>query len=155
MHENNSIQYDTLPQPEPITFEQEPETEQIPDQKEEIKDKNTSIISEELTQSILRELEIFESKEQFLNKGITLGSLAKKIKTNSKYLSEIINTHKRKNFAAYLNDLRIDYAINRLTQDKRFRSYKIPFIAEELGYNNEQAFTLAFKKEQGSHFLFI
>lgn len=149
VHENNSIQYDTLPQPEPITFEQEPETEQTPDQKEETKDKNTSIISEELTQSILRELEIFESKEQFLNKGITLGSLAKKIKTNSKYLSEIINTHKRKNFAAYLNDLRIDYAINRLTQDKRFRSYKIPFIAEELGYNNEQAFTLAFKIRTG------
>ncbi|WP_313002663.1 helix-turn-helix domain-containing protein [Chryseobacterium gleum] len=72
------------------------------------------------------------------------------IKTNSKYLSEVINTHKGKNFTAYLNDLRIDYAIGRLAKDKKFRSYKIPFIAEELGYNNEQAFTLAFKKKTGT-----
>ncbi len=79
-----------------------------------------------------------------------MGSLAKKIKTNSRYLSEIINTYKGKNFATYLNDLRIDYAINRLVNDRKFRSYKLPFIAEELGYNNEQAFTLAFKKRTGT-----
>lgn len=113
---------------------------------------NTSskIISEDIVQNILKELEIFESKDQFLNKGITLGSLAKKIKTNSRYLSEIINTYKGKNFATYLNDLRIDYAISRLASDRKFRSYKLPFIAEELGYNNEQAFTLAFKKRTGT-----
>ncbi|WP_431610961.1 helix-turn-helix domain-containing protein [Chryseobacterium sp. 'Rf worker isolate 10'] len=113
-------------------------------------DKTTRTISEDIAQTILGELEIFESKDQFLNKGITLGSLAKKIKTNSKYLSEIINTYKGKNFATYLNDLRIDYAISRLANDRKFRSYKIPFIAEELGYNNEQAFTLAFKKRTGT-----
>ncbi|WP_426481835.1 helix-turn-helix domain-containing protein [Chryseobacterium sp. R2ACT005] len=113
-------------------------------------DRTTRTISEDIAQTILRELEIFENKDQFLNKGITLGSLAKKIKTNSKYLSEIINTYKGKNFATYLNDLRIDYAISRLANDRKFRSYKIPFIAEELGYNNEQAFTLAFKKRTGT-----
>ncbi|RLJ33692.1 helix-turn-helix protein [Chryseobacterium sp. 7] len=110
----------------------------------------TKTISEDIAQTILAELETFESKDQFLSRGITLGSLAKKIKTNSKYLSEIINTHKGKNFATYLNDLRIDYAISRLANDRKFRSYKIPFIAEELGYNNEQAFTLAFKKRTGT-----
>jgi len=113
-------------------------------------DKTSRTVSEDIAQTILKELEIFESKDQFLNKGITLGSLAKKIKTNSKYLSEIINTYKGKNFATYLNDLRIDYAISRLATDRKFRSYKIPFIAEELGYNNEQAFTLAFKKRTGT-----
>ncbi|RXM37939.1 hypothetical protein BOQ62_19785 [Chryseobacterium sp. CH21] len=113
-------------------------------------DRTSRTISEDIAQSILKELELFENKDLFLNKGITLGSLAKKIKTNSKYLSEIINTHKGKNFATYLNDLRIDYAISRLANDRKFRSYKIPFIAEELGYNNEQAFTLAFKKRTGT-----
>jgi YesN/AraC family two-component response regulator len=119
-------------------------------QTENTEDKTSRTISEDIAQNILKELEIFEDKDQFLNKGITLGSLAKKIKTNSKYLSEIINTYKGKNFATYLNDLRIDYAISRLANDKKFRSYKIPFIAEELGYNNEQAFTLAFKKRTGT-----
>ncbi|WP_142717693.1 helix-turn-helix domain-containing protein [Chryseobacterium rhizoplanae] len=117
---------------------------------ENSEDKTSRTVSEDIAQTILKELEIFESKDQFLNKGITLGSLAKKIKTNSKYLSEIINTYKGKNFATYLNDLRIDYAISRLATDRKFRSYKIPFIAEELGYNNEQAFTLAFKKRTGT-----
>ncbi|MCW1960847.1 helix-turn-helix domain-containing protein [Chryseobacterium viscerum] len=117
---------------------------------ENTEDRTSRAISEDIAQTILKELDIFESKDQFLNRGITLGSLAKKIKTNSKYLSEIINTYKGKNFATYLNDLRIDYAINRLANDRKFRSYKIPFIAEELGYNNEQAFTLAFKKRTGT-----
>jgi YesN/AraC family two-component response regulator len=122
----------------------------LPQNIENTEDKATKTISEDITQSILKELDAFENKEQFLNRGITLGTLAKKVKTNSKYLSEVINTHKGKNFAAYLNDLRIDYAISRLARDRRFRSYKIPFIAEELGYNNEQAFTLAFKKRTGT-----
>ncbi|GEN69874.1 helix-turn-helix domain-containing protein [Chryseobacterium rhizosphaerae] len=119
-------------------------------EKEAIEDKTTKTISKDITQFILKELEIFEAKEQFLDKGISLGGLARKIKTNSKYLSEIINTHKGKNFATYLNDLRIDYAINRLAKDKKLRSYKISSIAEELGYNTEQAFTQAFKKRTGA-----
>lgn len=117
---------------------------------ENVQNKISKTISESVAQTILKDLETFEAKEQFLIKGLTLGSLAKKLKTNSKYLSEVINTYKEKNFAAYLNDLRIDYAINRLTKDRKFRSYKILFIAEELGYNNEQAFTLAFKKRTGT-----
>lgn len=121
----------------------------IPEQEEQ-NDKTSKTISEEVTQFILQELRIFESKELFLKKGITLASLAKNIKTNTAYLSEIINTHKGKNFAAYLNDLRIDFALNRLVKDKKFRSYKLSVIAEELGYNNEQAFSLAFKKKTGT-----
>ncbi|MCT2407389.1 helix-turn-helix domain-containing protein [Chryseobacterium antibioticum] len=115
-----------------------------------IEDKTTKTISQDVAQNILKELENFEAKEQFINKGITLGSLAKKIRTNSKYLSEIINTYKGKNFTGYINDLRIDYAIKRLAEDRKFRSYKISSIAEELGYNTEQAFTLAFKKRTGT-----
>ncbi|GEN78233.1 helix-turn-helix domain-containing protein [Chryseobacterium hagamense] len=112
--------------------------------------KTIRVTSEDVAQNILKELHSFEAKELFLQNGVTLNSVAKKAKTNTRYLSEIINIYKKKNFATYLNDLRIDYAINRLAIDRKFRSYKIPFIAEELGYNNEQAFTLAFKKRTGT-----
>lgn len=115
----------------------------------ETEDKIVKTTPEDITQFILKELEIFESKELFLKKGITSASLAKSIKTNTTYLSEVINTQKGKNFATYLNDLRIDYALNRLIKDKKFRSYKLLAIAEELGYNNEQSFSLAFKKKTG------
>lgn len=107
-------------------------------------------IPEDVVQFILKGLENFETKEQFLKKGITLSSLAKTIKTNSAYLSDVINTYKEKNFASYLNDLRINYALKRLVHDKKFRSYKLSVISEELGYNNEQAFSIAFKKKTGT-----
>lgn len=117
---------------------------------EKIEIKANKTIPEDVIQNILKELRNFEAKELFLKKGITLASLAKSLKTNTAYLSEIINTHKGKNFAAYLNDLRINYALNQLVVDRRFRSYKLSVIAEELGYNNEQAFSLAFKKKTGT-----
>ena len=126
------------------SFENESNVDQI------VLDSEKNKLSDEIVKNILRGLKIFEEKEQYLKKGITLISLAKKLKTNSTYLSQVVNTYKKKNFAIYLNDLRIDYALNRLVKDKKFRSYKLSVIAEELGYNNEQAFALAFKKRTGT-----
>lgn len=119
-------------------------------EKVDIEDKIAKTTPEDVTQYILKELEIFEKKDLFLKKGITSAGLAKSIKTNTTYLSEVINTQKGKNFATYLNDLRIDFALNKLVKDKKFRSYKLSVIADELGYNNEQAFSLAFKKKTGT-----
>ncbi|WP_183148035.1 helix-turn-helix domain-containing protein [Chryseobacterium nematophagum] len=104
-------------------------------------------IAEEVIQTILTELLYFETNKHFLKKGITLSSLAQSINTNTAYLSEVINTHKEKNFTGYLNDLQIDYALERLVEDKLFRSYKLAAIADELGYNSSQVFTAAFKKK--------
>ncbi|MDV7697831.1 helix-turn-helix domain-containing protein [Chryseobacterium soli] len=133
---------------ETSTAKSDPIQIQDPEQTD-IEDKTSKTTPEEVTQFILQELEVFESKELFLRKGITSASLAKSIKTNTTYLSEVINTQKGKNFASYLNDLRINYALNRLVKDRKFRSYKLSVIADELGYNNEQAFSLAFKKKTG------
>ncbi|MFP3835477.1 helix-turn-helix domain-containing protein [Chryseobacterium sp. SIMBA_028] len=107
-------------------------------------------IPEEIVQNILHELTNFEIKKLFLEKGITLSSLAKEINTNRSYLSIAVNSHKAKNFTAYLNDLRVNYAIAQITEDSKLRSYKISGIADELGYNNEQAFCIAFKKKTGT-----
>ncbi|MDC8102349.1 helix-turn-helix domain-containing protein [Chryseobacterium rhizosphaerae] len=128
----------------------DPETEVTEALIEELVQKEQKTIKnvpEEVVQAILKELQHFEKKEHFLKKGITLSSLARSINTNTTYLSEVINSHKEKSFTAYLNDLRVDYALERLIEDKRFRSYKLAIIADELGYNNAQAFTSAFKKK--------
>ncbi|HFK5570250.1 TPA: helix-turn-helix domain-containing protein [Elizabethkingia meningoseptica] len=132
-----------------ITIEINP-VEQKLDIENEIESKSNKVIPEDVTKSILHELDVFESNELFLKKGITLNNLAKQIKTNSSYLSDTINTYKEKNFATYLNDLRIDYALDRLVKDKKFRAYKLAVIANELGYNNEQAFASAFKRKTGT-----
>ena len=116
----------------------------------DISEPPVKVVPNDILQNIIKGLEKFESRELYLKKGITLNSLAKNIKTNTTYLSEVINSYKQKNFSTYLNDLRIDYALMKLVKDKNFRSYKLSVIAEEVGYNNEQAFCLAFKRKTGT-----
>ena len=117
---------------------------------QEIFDSEKNKLPDEIVEHILKELKMFEEKEQYLKTGIVVDNLAKKFKTNSSYLSKVVNIYKEKSFPNYLNDLRIDYALIRLLNDKTFRSYNFSVIASELGYNNEQAFAKAFKKRTGT-----
>ncbi len=104
-------------------------------------------LSNEVIQEILIKLRKFEENQEFLKNNISLAKVAKKFKTNSTYLSKIINTHKHKNFANYLNDLRIDFCIEKLKSDKKFRHYSLQSIAKEIGFNNIQSFSSAFLKK--------
>lgn len=116
----------------------------------EVFDSEKNKVPDETVEYILQQLKIFEEKEQYLKKGISVDNLAKKYKTNSTYLSKVVNKYKGKSFPTYLNELRIDYALVRLLNDKKFRSYNFAVIAGELGYNDEQAFAKAFKKRTGT-----
>lgn len=64
-------------------------------------------------------------------------------------MSKVINTCKNKSFTNYLNDLRIDYAIQQIAEDQKLRTYTIAGIADEMGYNDKQAFSAAFKRKTG------
>ncbi|QVY64618.1 AraC family transcriptional regulator [Polaribacter sp. Q13] len=101
-------------------------------------------LPEELIKEILLALDKFEKSSKYLTKKYTLNTLAKELKTNSSYLSKVINVTKKMNFSNYLNNLKIDYAIKRLTKEKKFRSYTIKAIALESGFNNAQSFSVAF-----------
>ena len=110
--------------------------------------KNDSLeINDEIIRRILGELTNFETKKGFLNKKITLSTLSKKLKTNPKYLSKIINTHKHKTFRNYVNDLRINYILDCLKNDSKFKKYTVKAISEEAGFSNPESFTKAFKKQ--------
>ncbi len=61
----------------------------------------------------------------------------------------MINAHHQKNFNTYINDLRINYAILKLKEDTRFRSYSIQSISEDIGYKSPDSFTKYFKKRTG------
>ena len=52
--------------------------------------------------------------EKFLNKDMSLALLASHLETNTKYLSEVINKYKGKNFNVYINELRINYIVSKL-----------------------------------------
>jgi AraC-like DNA-binding protein len=109
----------------------------------------TTEIDETIIQEILEQLQLFEQGEQYLINKVSLKDVAKMINTNSKYLSKIINTHKNKNFTTYINDLRINYLINRLQIDPIYRKYTIRALAEEIGFSNPEGFSRAFQKKTG------
>jgi len=106
-------------------------------------------ISKDVLETISIRLADLEDKTFFLTNRVTIGETAKKIGTNSKYLSNYINTSYNKNFNQYINDLRVEYAIERLKNDRLFRKWTLIAIAEEIGFNSREYFSNAFKKRYG------
>jgi AraC-like DNA-binding protein len=106
-------------------------------------------VDEQIVQDILQELHLFEEEHHFLQNQITLNEVAKRVNTNSKYLSKVINTYKNKNFRTYINDLRVDYLVQRMQHDPMYRKYTLRAIAEEGGFSNPESFFRAFQKRTG------
>lgn len=114
------------------------------------------VINDKKVEEILVKLQTLEDKMYFLRQDCTQHNMAKKLKTNTSYLSKIINTHLDKTFSAYINELRINYAIIELKNNTRLRSYSVRAIAQELGYKNADAFSKYFKEATGiSPFVYI
>lgn len=111
--------------------------------------KPTLTIDEEKVQQILIALDKFEQKKQFLDVNCDLAFVAKKVKTNKAYLSKVIHSEKQQKFIKYITDLRINYALEKLKEDKLFRSYDIKSIASELGFKSPDSFSRAFKNKTG------
>jgi AraC-like DNA-binding protein len=104
------------------------------------------VIPEAQTQQILDALVKFEKDHLFLEQNCTLPFLAKKLNTNTAYLSNIINMYKNESYTTYLKKLRVQYSIQRLKDDTRFRAYTIESIAKECGFKTAKPFSRAFKK---------
>jgi AraC-like DNA-binding protein len=107
------------------------------------------VIPEETEKNILERLEEFEATTKFANSNMNLSLLAKQMKTNSKYISEIIHTHKQKNFNTYINELRVNYIIHLMKTDKAYLNYKVSYLAETCGFSSHSAFTVVFKSITG------
>jgi YesN/AraC family two-component response regulator len=95
---------------------------------------------------ILIKLYEFERSDIFTNNNISLPYLASLFETNTKYLSFIINTHKKKDFNNYVNELRVYYVIRKLKNNPKYRKYKIAVLAEEAGFSSQNKFATIFKK---------
>jgi len=113
---------------------------------------NTKVIKRidsEKAKNILISLENLENTEFFLNENFSLATVAKKLKTNSSYISRTVNIYKNQTFQEYASELRINYVINRLKKDRKFRLYSVQHIAKEIGYKSPNSFTKHFKKKTG------
>lgn len=117
--------------------------------RKEMTSKPTLDIHTDIVNKILIGLQKLEKQNYFLNSNCTTTNIAKKLKTNTSYLSKVIAMHHKTNFNTYINTLRINYVLSRLQKDTQFRLYTIEAIAKELGYKSANTFTKSFKKQTG------
>ncbi len=106
-------------------------------------------INDEKEQEILISLEKIIKKEYYLKSDFSLQSAAKKIKTNTTYLSHVVNKNYSKSFSEYSNELKVNYVIRQLMENMTYRKYSTQAMAESVGYKSAISFTKSFKKRTG------
>lgn len=106
-------------------------------------------IPEETEKELIQKLNEFEASEEYIDNNISLAQVASMFSTNTKYLSEIINSVKGSNFNLYINELRINYIIDKLRTNPTYRQYKVSYLAEESGFSSHSSFTTVFKSITG------
>lgn len=125
----------TLVEPTPVDREEEhPEREIMP---------------ESTRRDLLKKLAQFEESRGYRDRNLSIALLAGKMKTNTKYLSHVINKDKQKDFNTYINALRVEYVIYMMTHDPQYLKYKISFMAEDAGFSSHSKFTTVFKNVAG------
>ncbi|HEU4496392.1 MAG TPA: AraC family transcriptional regulator [Flavobacterium sp.] len=93
-------------------------------------------------------LEIEKNKE-YLDPDFKLSSLAKKLETNTAYLSTFFNYYLEKGFHQYLQEKRIEYLLELINTDSVYRRYTVQAISEHVGYKSPSAFSKVFKQYTG------
>ncbi len=114
-----------------------------------VSEKKNIGVSQDIIEKVLKEIDEFEKSNDFLATNLTIDILARKLKTNTKYLSKIINFYKEKNFTQYINGLRIGYIIEKLKNNSKYRNYTIEALAIESGFNSAEVFSKTFFKNTG------
>jgi AraC-like DNA-binding protein len=115
----------------------------------EIKDKiidGEQIIKPEIISAVSKKLEKFEESDLYLDKDFNLSKMAAFVDCNTRYTSRIISETRNKKYIEYVDDLRIEYIVDQLKNDSKFRNYTIKALTEEAGFKSPQKFKEAFTK---------
>ncbi len=111
--------------------------------------KNNFTISNEKEREIINKLFELEEKKLYLKKDYNQAYVAKKLGTNTTYLSQAVNNYAKKSFSEYTNELRINYILRELSENKKIRSYTTQALADIVGYKNGISFARTFKQKTG------
>lgn len=106
-------------------------------------------INDENENKIIVGLRKLEHEKYFLSKNFNLHNVAKKIGTNTTYLSKVVQEYKNSNFNEYTNDLRIEFILKDFETNKKLHNYTTQSLAEHVGYKNGDSFTKIFKEKTG------
>ncbi len=94
--------------------------------------------------------DLFEKKKAYLKKDLTLSKTARLLKTNTSYLSALINKNYHCKFNQFINKYRIQKACT-LLSNRKMDFYSIEGIADMSGFKSKSVFNQAFKEATGVH----
>jgi len=103
-----------------------------------------STVPEAIRIDILKKLEAFENSDDFMRADLDLPSLALELKTNTAYLSTVINTYKQLSFPNYIKDLKITMAINRINETPELLKFSHQGLADHFGFKSSGSFSTTF-----------
>lgn len=91
--------------------------------------------------------ELMKREEIYLQKSLTLSTLAKKMRISSHHLTQVLSIRIGLSFYKYINQLRIAHAIVIINQS--VEDVNIELLSEECGFNNRVSFNRYFKEQTG------
>lgn len=101
--------------------------------------------TEEANESILKIKEYMIQEEPYLAPSLTVQDLANQMGIPARDLSILINHHLDQHFFDFINEHRIEKAMQ-LLKDPRKKEFTILEILYEVGFNSKSSFNTAFKK---------
>jgi YesN/AraC family two-component response regulator len=105
-------------------------------------------LSEKKREELIRQIENIMGEKAFKDPHCSIDIIAKKIGSNSKYVSQVINDKLGCSFTNYVNDLRIREAQQILSEQKSER-YSIEGVGIMVGFQSKSTFNTQFKKVTG------
>jgi YesN/AraC family two-component response regulator len=118
----------------------------------EKKDKDAayrSLIRPELADELYDKImSIIVMQKKYKDPNYSAKDLAKELKTNTRYLSAVVNSRFGMNYSCLLNEYRVKDAKHLLT-DKRYADLNVEEISTMVGFANRQSFYAAFYKNVG------
>lgn len=108
-----------------------------------------NMISAELADQLYDKiLNIIVGQKKYKDPNFSAKDLAKELKTNTRYLSAVVNSRFGMNYSCLLNEYRVKDALHLLT-DKRYADKNVEEISAMVGFANRQSFYAAFYKYVG------
>lgn len=93
--------------------------------------------------------DVMENTEEFCSADFSLERLATLVGSNSKYVSQEINSTFNKSFRDYVNEYRVALACKRLVDGSGYCNLTTKAIGESLGYKSHASFINVFRKLTG------
>ena len=92
---------------------------------------------------------IMENPAIYCDPDFSIQTLAGLVDSNTKYVSQAINSIAGMNFRTYINTLRVKVARTRLAGSAEYSNQTIQSVAESVGFRSPSNFVIAFKRVMG------